>query len=115
MGGGGVAFAGGEGGECAVQVLHVGEVAADADYGGGVEGAEAFDVGEAGEGTVGSWVGVSVWGGRWEVYGVERDEPRLSAAITTPFWNLTAMTEVPVTVGDWVCCLGPVEWRYEAS
>ena len=39
--------------EHAVDVLHVGDVAANADDGGGVEYPEAFDVGEAGEGTVG--------------------------------------------------------------
>ena len=42
-----------------------------------------------------------------------RKIPRLSAAITTPSLNLTARTDVPVTTGDWVCCIGPVEWRYE--
>ena len=29
--------------------------------------------------------------------------PKLSAAITTPSLNLTARTEVPVTIGDFVC------------
>lgn len=29
--------------------------------------------------------------------------PRLSAAITTPSLNFSAMTEVPVTMGDCVC------------
>ncbi len=49
---GGLTFGDGEGVEHAVDVLHVGDVAADADDGGGVEGTEAFDVGEAGEGAV---------------------------------------------------------------
>lgn len=49
---GGVVFGDGERVEHAVDVLHVGNVAADADDGGGVEGTEAFDVGEAGEGAV---------------------------------------------------------------
>ena len=44
----------------------------------------------------------------------ERGEaPRLSAAITTPSLNFTARTEVPVTIGDCVCCLGPLLCRYE--
>ena len=30
----------------------------------------------------------------------ELDEPRLSAAMTTPSLNFTATTEVPVTTGD---------------
>lgn len=50
--GGGVGFGDGEGGEGAVEVLHVGDVAADAKDGAVVEGEEAFDVGEAGEGAV---------------------------------------------------------------
>ena len=50
---GAVVFARGEGGEEAVEVLHVGDVAADADDGGVVEGAEPLDVGEAGQGAVG--------------------------------------------------------------
>ena len=50
-----VVFGGGESDEHAVEVLHVGDVAADADDGCGIEGTEAFDVGEAGEGAVGSW------------------------------------------------------------
>lgn len=48
----GMVFGDGKGVEEAVDVLHVGDVAADADYGGGVEGAEAFDIGEAGEGAI---------------------------------------------------------------
>lgn len=44
------------------------------------------------------------------------DIPRLSAAITTPSLNLTAITEVPVTIGDCVCWFGPLLlWRCEAS
>ena len=46
--GGGVVLVYVEGVEHAVDVLHVGDVAAYADDGGGVEDAEAFDVGEAG-------------------------------------------------------------------
>jgi hypothetical protein len=34
--------------------------------------------------------------------------PRLSAAITTPSLNLTAITDVPVTIGDCVCWFGPL-------
>lgn len=41
-------------------------------------------------------------------------EARLSAAMTTPDLNLMAMTEVPVTMGDWVwvmgCWVPPWEW-----
>ena len=48
-----VVFVNVEGVEHAVYVLHVGDVAADAEDGGGVENAEALDVGEAGEGAVG--------------------------------------------------------------
>ena len=51
--GGAVVLAHGQGGEGAVEVLHVGDVAADAENGGGVEFSEALDVGEAGEGAVG--------------------------------------------------------------
>lgn len=43
--------------------------------------------------------------------GVEISLPRLSAAMTTPSLNLTARTDVPVTAGDCVCWLGPVDWR----
>ena len=61
----GVGFFDREGLEEAVEVLHVGDVAAEADYGGwgagGGEGAEALDVCEAREGAVGCWRGVS-WG-----------------------------------------------------
>lgn len=42
----------GELGEVAVEVLHVGDVAAEAEDGGVGEGAETLDVGEAGEGAV---------------------------------------------------------------
>ena len=38
-------------------------------------------------------------------------EPRLSAAMTTPSLNLTAITDVPVTMGDCVCALGAEVWR----
>jgi hypothetical protein len=48
-----VVFFDGEGGQEAVQVLHVGDVAAEADDGGVGEGAEALDVCESGEGAVG--------------------------------------------------------------
>lgn len=50
---GGLAFGDGEGVEHAVDVLHVGDVAADADNRGGIEGTEALYIGEAGEGAVG--------------------------------------------------------------
>jgi len=116
-GGGGVVLARIEAVQHAVQGLHVGDVAADADYCLLVEGKEAFHIGEAGEGTVGC-----CWG---EALAVERegmvgnrekevgdiDEPRLSAAMTTPSLNLTPITDVPVTAGDCVCCVGPVVWR----
>ena len=36
------------------------------------------------------------------------DVPRLSAAMTTPSLNLRATTDVPVTTGDCVFCLGPL-------
>jgi len=38
----------------------------------------------------------------------ERNSPRLSAAMTTPSLNLMAITDVPVTMGCWVACLGPL-------
>lgn len=41
--------------------------------------------------------------------------PKLSAAMTTPSLNLTPITDVPVTAGDCVCCIGPEVWRYEGS
>ena len=47
-----VVFADGEGVEGTVEVLHVGDVAADADDGGGVELSETFNVCEAREGTI---------------------------------------------------------------
>ena len=46
-------FGDGERVEEAVDVLHVGDVTADSDYGGRVEGSEAFDIGEAGERAIG--------------------------------------------------------------
>ena len=49
----GVVFFDGEGVEEAVEILHVGDVAAEADDGGGSEGAEALDVCESGKGAVG--------------------------------------------------------------
>lgn len=49
---GGVVLADGEGEQQPVEVLHVRDVAAEAEDGGFVEGAEALDVGEAGEGAV---------------------------------------------------------------
>ena len=54
-----------KGSEEAVQVLHVGDVAAEADDGGVGEYAEALDVCEAGEGAVGCWWEKpgSVWAG----------------------------------------------------
>lgn len=55
--GGAVVFARGKGGEQAVEVLHVGDVAANTDDGGAVERAEALDVGEAGEGSIGCFRG----------------------------------------------------------
>ena len=42
--------------------------------------------------------------------------PRLSAAMTTPSLNFMPSTEVPVTMGDCVCLLGPLlGCMYEAS
>ena len=45
------------------------------------------------------------------------NSPKLSAAITTPSLYLQAITEVPVTRGDWVWVVGPFvwsgEWLYE--
>lgn len=35
------------------------------------------------------------------------DVPRLSAAMTTPSLNFSAITDVPVIMGDWVACLAP--------
>lgn len=46
---------------------------------------------------------------------VESFIPRLSAAITTPSANFRASTEVPVTIGDWVCWIPSLFFRYEAS
>ena len=43
------------------------------------------------------------------------DIPRLSAAMTTPSLNFMAITEVPVTMGDCVCWLGPLVCMYEWS
>lgn len=51
--GGLVGLGEGEVDEMAVEVLHVGDVAAEADDGGVGEGAETLDVGEAGERAVG--------------------------------------------------------------
>ncbi len=42
-------------------------------------------------------------------------EPRLSAAMTTPSLNLTASTEVPVTIGEEVWALGPFVCRKDGS
>lgn len=53
--GGGVLFAGCEGGQGAIEGLHVGDVAADAEDCAGVEGAQALDVSETGEGAVGCY------------------------------------------------------------
>jgi hypothetical protein len=50
---GGVVFFDGEGVQEAVQVLHIGDVAAEADNGGVGESTEALDICEAGEGAVG--------------------------------------------------------------
>ena len=41
--------------------------------------------------------------------------PRLSAAMTTPSLNFAASTEVPVTIGLWVCWFGPAVWKCEGS
>ena len=41
--------------------------------------------------------------------------PKLSAAMTTPSLNFAATTEVPVTMGLWVCWLGPEAWKCEWS
>jgi hypothetical protein len=54
----GVVFAHGERLEEPVEILHVGDVAAEADDAAVAEGADAFDGGEAGEGPVGGWGGL---------------------------------------------------------
>ena len=64
---GGVVFADVERREHAVDVLHVGDVAAETDDGGVGEGAETFYVGEAGQGAVGGWTCQYIW-----VYSVAR-------------------------------------------
>lgn len=51
-----VILADGEGVEAAVDVLHVGDVAAEAEDDVAVEGAEALGLGEAGEGAIGGEV-----------------------------------------------------------
>lgn len=65
----GIGFFDGEGLQEAVEVLHVGDVAAEADDGsggpGGGEGAEALDVCEAREGAV-----RGCWGGGWVSWGI---------------------------------------------
>lgn len=45
----------------------------------------------------------------------KRCGPKLSAAITTPSLNFAAITEVPVTAGDCVTVLGPLQLKYERS
>lgn len=57
---GGVVFFDGEGVQEAVEILHVGNVAAEADDGGVGEGAETLDICKAGERAVGCW---------WEITG----------------------------------------------
>jgi len=52
---GGVVFFDGEGVEEAVEVLHVGDVAAETDDAGVGEGAEALDICESGKGAIGCW------------------------------------------------------------
>lgn len=52
MAGAGVVLTDVEGLQESVEVLHVGDIAAEADDGGVGESTEAFDVGEAGEGAV---------------------------------------------------------------
>jgi hypothetical protein len=41
--------------------------------------------------------------------------PKLSAAMTTPSLNFAASTEVPVTMGLWVCWFWPAVWKCEGS
>ena len=91
------------------QVLLVGDVAAEADNGGVVEGKETLDVCEAGERAVGGWMAVLDRSfDRGEKNGKGRSgSPRLSAAMTTPSLYLMATTEVPVTMGDCVCWFAP--------
>ena len=66
----------------AVEVLHVRDVAADADDGGGVKRPKALDISEAGEGAIGSWgmevrLAASLRRGRWmQRDGTHRDYPR---------------------------------------
>ncbi len=50
-----------------------------------------------------------------DALGIRLDGPRLSAAITTPSLNLTATTDVPVTIGCCVCCFGPEVCKYDES
>lgn len=72
-----VGFFDGEGLKEAVEVLHVGDVAAEADDGGGGagggEGAEALDVCEAREGAVGGCWGGGLAGGVFDGGGAEVD------------------------------------------
>jgi len=104
--GGLVVFVDGEGLEVAIEVLHVRDVAAEADDCEVVEAAETLDVGEAGEGTVGCWKHALV---RAKTAGREVEAvPRLSAAITTPSLYLMPRTDVPVTTGLCVCVIGPL-------
>lgn len=97
--GGAVVFANGEGVQKAVDVLHIRNVAAEANDDIAVEDAEALDVGETRERTVGSCKRVLVSPGAGAIART-CCAPRLSAAMTMPSLNLTPMTDVPVTEGD---------------
>ena len=91
-----------ERGEQTVQVLHVGNVTAKADYRGASEDAQTLDVGKASEGAVGCCkreCGVSKEGPRSMSWLELFSSPKLSAAMTTPSLNFTPRTDVPVTAG----------------
>ena len=91
-----------------VEELHIRDVTTGADNRVRADLLETFDIVETGEGTVGGCgnsLAAGYDGGR------ELGEPRLSAAITTPPLNLTATTEVPVTMGCCVCCVAPAGCR----
>lgn len=99
-----------------IEVLHVRNITADANYACGVEWSETFHISKASERAIGCWWMVDLARSEGLRTLLSRQNiPRLSAAMTTPSLNLTAITEVPVTIGDCVCVLGPVVWRYDAS
>lgn len=106
----GVVLADVEGVQRSVEMLHVGNVTAKANNDLVVELPQTLDVCKTRKRAVRSYRMLAmafVQGGP--------NKPRLSAAITTPSLNLTAMTDVPVTMGCWVCWRGPEVWRWDAS